>query len=442
VFVLALAAFGLAALPRALGSDLDQFGFGARPMSMGNAFTALATDFTGTYYNPGALGARTAFSAGAGFSYAHYALDFRGENPQFDARTERQQPLSAFQLGLAAPLGDPDSVFGRVVIGLGLHLPTRQIVGADVETAPGRPEFFLYGARRDKVGILPAVAFRILPFDDIDQTLAIGLGATVLADIGGSFTFNLSNSGNQGVSSVSTNLQLDHDLAPNAGIFWWPVEGLSIGVAYRGELSLKADFDVVVDLDGDGVSDFPLNLEAVTLFQPQQVAMGFAVDPTDWLTVSFDVTWQNWSAFKDPFITIRPIIAQTDPDFRDVWVPRVGLEVEPAKGFALRAGYYWQPTPIPAQTGATTLVDCDKHVLSFGAGWTWWTTRERYERHGDEVAIVPYEANPISIDAFVQWHMLSSERVAKADPTSSPVGASFEAGGDIFNFGFLVTLRL
>ncbi len=438
--LLAAAAFALAALaaPAARASDMDQFGFGARPISMGNAFTALATDFTGAYYNPAAPAASKNLSVGAGFSYGHYALEYTSETGPNDADVEDQDALSAFTIGFSTPLDqEPDSFLSRFALALGLFLPTRAIVGAEIETAPGTPQYFLYGSRRDKIGITAAVAVRVLPIDPGgEQILCVGGGATILADISGEFTFDLSASA---ARSVAVEQKLSHDAAPNFGIFFWPAPWISLGVAYRGELSLKADFDVQIVVDGTNL--FPLVLEAVTLFQPQQVAAGVAVDPFEWLTVSFDVTWANWEAYEDPFVTIRPVVPQADVPFRDIWIPRLGVEVEPLHGVAIRGGYYYQRSPIPSQGGATNLIDLDKHVLSFGAGWTYWRKRDRVAREGDTAEIVSEDENPFSLDLFFQWHHLIDERVAK-DPAASPqTGSFYEAGGDIFNVGFQITIR-
>jgi len=157
--------------------------------------------------------------------------------------------------------------------------------------------------------------------------------------------------------------------------------------------------------------------------------------------VSLDVTSYDWSRFDDPFITIEPIVAQTDPDFHDIFVPRVGLEVEPVAGFALRLGYYYQPTPIPEQDGPTTLVDLDKHVFSFGFGWTWYTKEERIRRADGDIRIEEVEVAPVSIDAFVQYHYLLEDDVEKEDPATSPVGGGYKASGSILNGGIQVILR-
>ncbi|GIW73356.1 MAG: hypothetical protein KatS3mg102_2898 [Planctomycetota bacterium] len=430
-----LAGLGAAA---ARASDLDQFGFGARGAAMGSAMSGVATEFDATYYNPAGLALARDSAVVLGFSYAGYLFDYESEarGRAADERTERQQPLSAFTLGLNARLGR-EGWPGRLGVGFGLFLPTRQLVGTQVQTAPGEPQFFLYGERRDKVGVLPAVAVRILPWQGEEGTpkLSLGLGATVLSDLQGSFVFDLSGASTE--PAVRTEIKLTHDVAPNAGIFFVPAPWLTLGVAYRGELSLKAELPVTIDLDGDGVGDFPLDLEAVTLFQPQQLALGLAIDPVPALTIALDLTWQNWSAFEDPFITVRPVLGQTDPDFDDALVPRAGIEWRASDAVALRAGYWFQPTPIPEQRGETNLLDNDKHVFTLGVGWTWWSTHERFFRSPDgTIQARSEDRRVLSLDAFVQWHHLVERRVDKRDPAASGgVGASHRHGGEILHGG-------
>ena len=449
-FAVAVAAVVLGA-QAVRASDTDQFGFGAKPISMGNAFTALATDWTGAYYNPAAPAVGKTRTIGAGFSYATYDLTYKSETGSTSSGSDhdvaRQAPLSALTFGISSPLStDQSELLSRIVPGIGVFLPTRGIVGIDVETAPGSPQYFLYGTRRDKLAVMPFVSVRILPLDnpagqdgdhpEHPMTLALGGGATILSDISGHFTFDLSSTA---ARSVATDIKLAYTAAPNFGIYFWPLAGLSLGVTYRGKLALKADFDTQILVGSTNL--FPLKIEAVTLFQPQQVAAGAAFDPVEWLTLALDVTWLNWSAYNDAFVTIRPVIPQADVKFSDIVIPRLGAEVRFDHGFAARAGYYFQPSPIGAQTGATNLVDNDKHVMSLGFGWTFWTERDRMVRDGEGAKLVKEEHDPVSIDAFFQWHHLLDQSVTK-DPGASPqTGSFFDSGGDVFNFGIQLTIR-
>jgi long-chain fatty acid transport protein len=432
---------GVTATARA--SDMDEFGFGARPIAMGSAFTALATDWTAPYYNPAGVAAGKTTSFGFGYSYADYHLKFKSDStdPALDQSVAHQKPLSALSIGYASTIGTAESILNRVGVGIGIFLPTRELVSIEFETAPGTPKFFMYGARRDRIQMLPTVAVRLpLPGDlEQTQTLAVGFAANALLDMNGQFTFNLANGQGSGVGGKFDTV---YALAPNVGLFYWPLDWLSCGLTYRGELSLGTHIDVVIDLTGTGTSTIPLDIKAVTYYQPQQIQGGFAVDPVDGLTLSFDLTWKNWSRFEDPFATIDRVLGQPVANFRDTWVPRIGFEYEVVRGIAVRAGYFYEPSPLPAQHGATNLIDTEKHVFSLGLGYTYQTTRERVLREKEAAVIRKEPYSPFSIDAFIQWHDLVDRRVQKDDPTASGgVGSSYEAGGDVLYFGVALTIR-
>lgn len=435
----------LFALPGgALASNLDQFGVGARGMALGSAVAATTTSWDAAYYNPGGLGMALENTLVGGFSYADYSLKFKTEQrtAKQDNDTERQTPLSAYTLGFSTKLSDdPDDLLARAGFGFLLWTPTRQVFGIEMQTSPGQPQYFLLGGRRDKIAVLPGVGIRILPASATDEgvQLGIGFGVTFLADLKGDFIFDLSNNA---VTDVNVHQTLAFDMSPNVGLYCMPTPWLSLGLVYRGKLSLKADIAVVIDLDGDGVGDFPLDMEAVALFQPDQIVAGMAIDPIDHLTLSFDLTFQRWSAFKDPFSTIAPIIGQTDPHFKDVVIPRFGLEYWASEAVALRAGYYFQPSPIPDQHGATNLIELDKHVFSLGAGYTIWRYVEVFERMGNTIVAIEKEQRPVSVDIFLQWHAHENVTVHKNDPnTSGGVGNFYRAGGSIWNAGMQVTFR-
>ncbi len=429
----------------AAGSDTDVFGLGSRPIALGNAYTALATDWTAPYYNPAGLAAAPGPTLGGGVSYADYEMRFKtasgGAALEHDA--ERVPPLSAVFGGFSTRLGAEGTILGRFAAGIAAFVPTRHTLTLDVETGAGDPGYFLYGPHRDRLNVLPGIAFRIpLPGDlERTQTLAIGVAANVLFNAEGEQTFDLS--GGATSETVVTDIDADYNISPNVGLFYWPLEGLSVGLTYRAENSSGSEINVIIDLTGTGQSAFPLDLRWVTLFQPQQVQAGVAIDPTEALTFSLDLTWYDWSSFEDPFITVGTIVAQTDPDFHDTFVPRLGVEVEPGAGVALRLGYFYEPSPVPTQRGATNLVDLDKHVASFGVGWTYWTTRPSIVRgEGGALSEVEEPWNAFSIDAFFQWHHLVEETVTKNDPASSGgVGAAYEASGEIYNFGISFVFR-
>ncbi|MCI0636500.1 MAG: outer membrane protein transport protein [Actinobacteria bacterium] len=456
----AFAGLILGAAPARAHTDLDTFGFGGRAPALGGAYTALASDYTATYYNPAGLVGTRDGSFGAGFSFADYGLEFDPDGGTASSDdTERIEDLSALSFGVTKTFGQPGTFANRVSLGIGIFLPTRKVVGATVTTAPGEPRFFMYGEQRDKIAILPAAAFKIYEGED-GHTLSIGAGLSALADIDGRFEINVFGNARPFVVEQ----ELEYDAAPIVGLFWWPLPWLSFGAAYRGELSLKAQIETPIDLDGDPATapDVQLDLEAITLFSPQQVQVGFAIDPLvpfdptlDWLTISVDVTYVAWSDFDDPFLVVDAGggagSAQVDPDFDDIFIPRLGIEIAPIKYLAVRLGYFFQPTPVPDQdvTGAneTNILDADKHVVSFGVGIYVWSERDEVEtgENGEKtVKTVPY--TPFSVDLFVQYHILESTRTDKApnpeDGSFSPiVGTGYDVEGSILNVGVFMNFR-
>jgi len=72
------------------------------------------------------------------------------------------------------------------------------------------------------------------------------------------------------------------------------------------------------------------------------------------------------------------------PSFSDRWVPRIGAEYwgagfgptrvvhddaeRPLVRLPLRAGYAYEKSPVPDQSGITNLIDADRHSLTLGLG--------------------------------------------------------------------------
>ncbi len=127
------------------------------------------------------------------------------------------------------------------------------------------------------------------------------------------------------------------------------------------------------------------------------------------LTVNLDFTFVNWAAYQSPTavttaniqaqlppglppgtVTIPPSpkpVTVLPPDFQNRLVPHLGIEyvIPVAGGFRhlegdpierraveipVRAGYVYERTPVPPQTGVTNYIDTDRHTVSLGTGLT------------------------------------------------------------------------
>src|SRR5262249_54497395 len=151
---------------------------------------------------------------------------------------------------------------------------------------------------------------------------------------------------------------------------------------------------------------YDLATRTAEAFLPQQVVAGLSFQRIPRLRVNLDVVFVNWAAFQNPTaettttldvklppglpVTIPPNpkpVTVLLPQLENRFAPHVGVEsVPPVAGAPrhlhgdpierrlvetpLRAGYVYEHTPVPPQTGVTNFIDTDRHTISVGAGLT------------------------------------------------------------------------
>ncbi|MGE0709320.1 MAG: OmpP1/FadL family transporter [Planctomycetota bacterium] len=426
---------GLAARGRA--DDLEEFGYGARAQGMGGAFTALASDHTATYYNPGGLVYSRHLNLSFGFSYADYQLDFDSQRGgALDDRAERIPPLSALSLGVSSTI--PIDVPDRLGFGLALFLPTRGLINLKARASTTDPEWFRYGSRHDRVHILAALGVKVTDW------LSVGAGASIFVDASGGTTLS---AGLNAPVNPEFKLKLEPDAGVVLGLQLSPTHWLSFGVTYRSEVSFKLDFPAAAVVQGINI---PLTLETITFFTPHQVQAGVTISPTEKLLVSLDLGWFNWSAYHDPFLVTTSSVAQVIPrqriDFDDVISPKLGVEYVATDWLTLRGGYWYRTSAVRDQNNEpTNLAGSAKHVFTLGVGFTFGTPPEersdKAKEKRKERAQTIFEALEdfsFDLDLFFQYHL--HEDVSASRPATDPIG-SWDAGGGIVNFGFMFTGR-
>jgi long-chain fatty acid transport protein len=371
----------------------DSYGFGSRSTSMAGAVTADASDFSAGYYNPAGLVEADAVEISAGYFYTAQRL-------QVDGADNEVEDVHGLVAGVVAPgkIGPLPFAFG-----VGVHLPDDGISFIKARRQ-GVPRWELYDTRAHLLYLEAGLAIRPV------EWLELGGGIAYLSATRGSFDIR-----GRAITNSPFDSQLEHEVDADLTSVRFPQAGFrllldgfgALGATYRGEskleLSLDAHLEGIVEVSG---IDVPLlyEIEARTIaaFTPQQLAIGLSFQRIDKLHVNLDVTWMNWSAYESPTATITgklevvpppgtpvdlpdqpvpPILVP--PAFRDRLVPRVGIEYSGAGGGAmrrvhgedhrlveipLRAGYVYEPTPVPDQSGETNLIDSDRHTWTVGIG--------------------------------------------------------------------------
>ncbi len=364
------------------------YGFGSRATAMGGAVAADVSDFSANYYNPAGLADEEGLRLGLGYFWSENLLRINDEDSGVKSS-------HGFSFGLAAA--------GRVftmplALGLAVHLPDE---GLSRLTALKQeiPRWELYDNRSSVLYLAANLALR--PF----EWLAIGGGISFLASTRG--RFEITGAGDL-LSPYDSQLrhEVDVDLSsvryPQLGALVHLAEAASIAFVYRGQTNLDLQLTGTIDATLNAVGiEIPLRYElqarTIQAFLPQQLVVGVSLRPLPAVRFNADLTWVNWSAYKNPTArTIAsleaevppgfPVELPTDvkntelaaPQFSDRIVPRVGLEWRmPVRGadgsessiaIPLRAGYVFELSPVPPQTGNTNFVNADRHTSSFGVG--------------------------------------------------------------------------
>lgn len=108
-----------------------------------------------------------------------------------------------------------------------------------------------------------------------------------------------------------------------------------------------------------GTSDYPMyqKMKMVIGYSPRQVVFSSSYARKRW-GVAVDIAWQQWSLYEDN--------EGFHAGFHDIVEPSVGGFIDVGRGFKIRSGLRYIPTPVPAQTGRTNYVDNNSIVWGIG----------------------------------------------------------------------------
>lgn len=384
---------------QAWGSTSDLLGSGARSQAMAASGAAHLTGPSASYANPARLSAEPRNRFTFGVNATRFALELRDKNsPQTDNSNDATQ-AATFGLTLPLPLGE--RVSDRLVLGLALSTPGSTLVRVRI-LDPARAQFPLLAPRADTLNFNPGLGVR-LPYG-----LSVGVGSMILASLYGAIDINAGASGS--VSSV-TDDELVLVQAPIVGLNWQASRELSLALVARGELRSEFDLKVRVQDLGNIVVP-PLNISGLAQADPAQLQTELAYRFGPWLFATGG-TFKHWSSF-DQFKDATVSCPADEPDcsappatrftMSNTLTPRLAaayrVEITPTAVSEFRAGYFYEPSPLPIQRGPTQLFDSDRHAVTLGYG----------------IALTsPW---PLAVDFAVQHHSLAERQHTRGVATS------------------------
>jgi long-chain fatty acid transport protein len=440
---LALAAGAAARAARA--NPLGMYGYGSRSTALAGGVSADVSDPSANYYNPAGLVRGTRMQFLLGYFYAAHFLQSNGHDTGVD-------PAHGIVGGLTAP----GRLFGLpFAFGLGFHLPDDRL-SRSRSLPQAQPRWELYDNRVQILYIAANVAIQPWPWLRLGAGLSFVSSTRGRLDISGNISFTRPND-SQLFHTVDADLTAVR--YPQLGMQVDVLPNLTVGAVYRGAFALQLQLDALVhgSIVIGGINDpnatripgaYALQSSSTAVYLPQQGVFGLAWNPRSDVTVVADVTWVNWAAYFNPTALLTASLSLTIPPglgnfrsptvppptavlpaaFHDTFVPRIGAEWRRGVGvhtFALRAGYRFDPTPVPDQRGATNFMDANRHVVSLGAGFVLRGLR-------------PTLAGGLSFDVHAETQFLERRAVLKDDP-ADPVG-DYVIGGYVLDVGASVTV--
>lgn len=330
---------------------------GQKQQGMGGAGTALMQDASALFFNPGGaafvqgnevnLGVTPTFARGA----------FMDDKTHVVSRTN-------------SPVGTPFSAYGlfelkdssKLKLGLAVYTPFGSTVQWENQWT-GR--FALTRLELRAIFIQPTVSYQI--------TKKLGLGIGFVYATG---SVNLQKdiplidvNGNYGHAELSGKA---HGFGFNAGVYFKPVEKLSIGLTYRSKVNMavndgQANFDVPESVS----ANFPDGKFKSKLPLPSVTTLGLAFKAGSKLDFALDINYVGWKAYDTLSFdyennTASLIDTKSARLYKNTFAFRGGAQYKVTEKFAARLGLAYGITPV--QNGYVTPETPDANRVNYTAG--------------------------------------------------------------------------
>lgn len=436
-------------------------GIGMKALSMGGAFRGIANDHTAAYWNPAGLFQVEGTSVGASFNATTPLLTYTPDVPELGAENgleiyNKSKTYYVPEFATFAKFGSEK----QYTVGIGFYVP----YGLGTEWNTYHPPAG-FGGEAENYPEFESQS-EIVIFD-IHPAFSVYFNEKISAGFGVSF-YRGSMKMRRTYLSETGFPQAPYDYLPldsyiegdgwgmgvNAGLFLTPNDKLRIGLAVRSGSTLSMSGDAEMDVY------FPENQAYETLFPelfngqklsstvdaetdfytPADVGVGFSYKVMENLTLAMDINQTYWrTAMEEIEIDFEgytpapegtPEVERTEVEDSELiaeWDDTIrfsfGTEYQFNPMMAFRAGYYFDPTPIPNRTYRPTWADCgDKHSLNLGMG---------------------LNLDPISIDLAYEYVMMDDREILTStyDEDGQAINLAGKYTGKVHLVGSAITYK-
>ena len=311
---------------------------GQRSLAMGHTGVAVVNNAELAFFNPAGLvylenKINVAVGASAVFS------DITWQNEEFGQMARTDSPVGTpFYAYFSYKLSD------KFTLGLAAYTPYGSSVAYETDWA---------GSHLVNDIELSAIYIQALASYKITDNLSVGGGPIYVS---GSVNFNRNlNRTLTDIDGNRANVTIDASgvsaFGWSAGIMWSPADSLRIGVNYRSKIDVDAedgdaDFQNIPNSPIAGFNDTKFD---ATLPLPAELSVGLSYQLNEKWLFAFDYNRTFWGVYESLDIDFADpnIPDSVNPrEYEDASIYRVGAQYTANETFTLRAGYYFDESPI------------------------------------------------------------------------------------------------
>ena len=311
---------------------------GQRGLAMGHTGVAVVNNAELAFFNPaGLVFLENKINASVGVSAVF--SDVVWQNDEFGQMARTDSPVGTpFYAYFSYKLNE------KLSLGLAAYTP----YGSTVEWEKDWPGSHLVNDIE-----LAAIYVQALASYKITDNLAVGGG---LIYVSGSVNFNRNlNRTLSDLEGNRSNVTIDASNVSafgwSAGVMWSPVDSLRVGVNYRSEILVEAEDG---DADFENVPNSPLAPFSDTQFDatlplPAELSVGVSYQLNEQWLFAFDYNRTFWGVYESLDLDFaNPNIPDSvNPrEYEDSSNYRFGLQYTANETFTLRAGYYFDGSPV------------------------------------------------------------------------------------------------
>jgi long-chain fatty acid transport protein len=357
VTLVALTAVSLSA------NGLNLNGMGSKAIAMGGAFIGQADDYSAIFWNPAGLTQMKKSSVSLFITDVIPSGTYKFPMFGIDAKTQSTMYPSG-AIGYFKPIND------KLIIGIAGYVPSgigAKWNGAELKLLTSNVAY-RWESFMGVITVSPVIAYKIN-----DQ---FSLGATL------NLNYGMLKLWRPGVGQYNEDLS-GFAFGATFGALFKPTDTLGIGLTLRTPTKVKFSGDATMAgaaLVGQSTTS-KADREATW---PLWLGLGISFKATDKLTLNADAQYTNWKKIDTIGITYDNAAWQAlkahpqlkaafnnnfDLQWKDAIQWRFGLEYAVSEKLALRAGYYYDPSPSDPGTLNILLPEITYNVVTAGLGY-------------------------------------------------------------------------